>query len=47
MVDFTVFIMGVTGCMGLLQKSVNAIFKGNELTRVVSLVLILRSQMNF
>lgn len=47
MVDFTVFIMSMTGWMGIFQKSMRAFSRGKELTRVVSRVSILRSHMDF
>ena len=46
-VDFTVFIMSVTGWMGIFQKSMRTFSRGKELTGVVSLVSILRSHMDF
>lgn len=45
MVDFTVFIMSITGWMGTFQKSAQNL-RGKELTRAVSLVSVLRSHMD-
>ena len=46
MVDFTVFIMSITGWMGTFQKSTRTFSRGKELTRAVSLVSVLRSHMD-
>lgn len=47
MVDFTVFIMSITGWMGTFQKSAkNLLQRKGALTRAVSLVSVLRSHMD-
>lgn len=46
-VDFTVFIMSMTGWMGIFQKSTRTFSRGEELAGAVSLVSILRSHMDF